>query len=1097
MGRTFFLFAVLVLVTFSVPAQSPQASISGTVTDAQSALVPRVSVSAINADTGVKTTAHTNEAGFYSLQALAVGPYSIRVERDGFQTQVQSGIVLTTGQALELNFALKVGAVTETVAVTADAPLIETRSSDASQLIESKTIEDIPLGDRRALNVMELQGAAVFVSYASGERPYFSVGGGRGRSQNFIMDGGSGQTIRIGQAQVEVDPPVETLQEIKVLTNAFSAEYGGTASGVVIMNTKSGTNRLHGSLSEYFRNEKLDAANFFSPWLDGQKQRPPVRYNVFGGTLSGPIRQNKAFYFVGYEGSRRRDGITSVMTVPSALERAGDYSQTFNANGTLAVIYDPNTGTPSSRTAFPGNKIPADRLDPVALNVIKAYPLPNRTPDNVAGSNNFSASSVNVLDRDNVSAKGDYNLKDAYRLSGRFLWNRQDTSARSVYADPGADPTGSRSNRGWNLLGSWTSIIRPTLINEFRGGWVTRTTLLFVQSVGLHYPSKLGLQGIPDDAFPRFSVTGYTALGSNNQRRDQTPIQQGQLSDTMSWIKGTHSIRFGGDARRSRNQDLRLQQASGAFTFNKAITGLTGKNTTGNGAAALLLGYPSNFQAARPPVIDRSSWYLAGFVQDDWQIRRDLVINIGLRWEVDTPFKTRNNILNGFDGKAINPVSGTPGVVKFAGVNGFPTSPHDMDWNNFGPRVGFAWRPFGSTKTVIRSAYGIFYAAPYDGGDATTSVALGFGDSLVIPTGQDGTTISFRLRDPIPVRTVHSTLDDSYGAVPVGTQTSTAVTFYERRRPTGYSQQMNFTLQRELTGSMMAQVGYMGNLSRKMPSDPLSINQVPPQLLTPGNNQVRRPFPQFSDVQIQAPPLGVMSYHALVARAQKRFSGGFSLLATYTCAKALGNTTSIQALGNDVSEYSNFYNRRADYGPTDNDIRHRITWSSIYQIPYGRGRRFGNRSVAGAILGDWSVSSVLIWQTAPPFTVTTATNTTQAFSAGPLRADVIRNPNLSSSQRSLTRWFDTDAFAQPAVNQFGNQGVNILRGARRSSLNASILRDFQLRENLRLQFRGEAFNLLNHANFGLPGQTFGNADFGVVNSAADPRRMQLGVRCVF
>jgi hypothetical protein len=202
-------------------------------------------------------------------------------------------------------------------------------------------------------------------------------------------------------------------------------------------------------------------------------------------------------------------------------------------------------------------------------------------------------------------------------------------------------------------------------------------------------------------------------------------------------------------------------------------------------------------------------------------------------------------------------------------------------------------------------------------------------------------------------------------------------------------------------------------------------------------------------------------------------------------------------LGNDVSEYSNFYNRRADYGPTDNDIRHRITWSSIYQIPYGRGRRFGNRSVAGAILGDWSVSSVLIWQTAPPFTVTTATNTTQAFSAGPLRADVIRNPNLSSSQRSLTRWFDTDAFAQPVVNQFGNQGVNILRGARRSSLNASILRDFRLRENLRLQIRGEAFNVLNHANFGLPGQTFGNADFGVVNSAADPRRMQLGVRCVF
>ncbi|MCL5744661.1 MAG: carboxypeptidase-like regulatory domain-containing protein [Acidobacteria bacterium] len=388
---TIFMLLVSMACTW---AQSPQASISGTVTDAQGAVMPGVSVSATNADTGVKSTANTNESGFYSLQALAVGPYSIRVEHEGFQTQTQSGIVLTTGQTLELNFTLKVGAVSESVSVTTEAPLIETRSSDASQLIESKTIEDIPLGDRRALNVMEIQGGAVFVSYDSGERPYFSVGGGRARSQNFVMDGGTGQTIRLGQAQVEVDPPAETLQEMRVLTNGFSAEYGGTASGVVIMNTKSGTNLLHGSLFEYFRNEKMDAANFFSPWVDGQKQRAPIRYNVFGDTFSGPIRKNKAFYFLGYEGSRRRDGTSAMMTVPSMLERAGDFSHTFNANGSLAVIYDPDTGGPTKRNAFPGNIIPTSRLDPVALNVIKAYPLANRTADNLAGSNNFAANTV-------------------------------------------------------------------------------------------------------------------------------------------------------------------------------------------------------------------------------------------------------------------------------------------------------------------------------------------------------------------------------------------------------------------------------------------------------------------------------------------------------------------------------------------------------------------------------------------------------------------------------------------------------------------------------------------------------------------------------
>jgi hypothetical protein len=525
-----------------------------------------------------------------------------------------------------------------------------------------------------------------------------------------------------------------------------------------------------------------------------------------------------------------------------------------------------------------------------------------------------------------------------------------------------------------------------------------------------------------------------------------------------------------------------------AFTFNKAITALTGKNTTGNGVAGLLLGSPSNFQAAQPPIIDRSAWYIAGFIQDDWKIHRDLTINLGLRWETDTPFSTRNNILNGFDPNAINPISGTPGMVKFAGVNGFPTSPHDMDLNNFGPRVGLAWTPFGSSKTVIRSAFGIFYAAPYDGGDATTATALGYGTSMVIQTGQNGTTVPFVLSQPIPVQVVQSALNDSYGAVGPGATPTTAVTFYQRNRPTGYSMQMNLTVQRQVTGSMMAEAGYMGNLSRKMPGDPLTVDQVPTALLTPGNNQSLRPFPQFSDVQMQSPPIGVLNYHAFIARAEKRFSHGFNLLATYTYSKALGNTTVLQGLGNDVNEYSNAYDRRADYGPTDNDIRHRITWASVYQVPFGRGRRFGNRGIAGAILGDWSVSSVVIWQTGAPFTVTAAQNTTQAFSAGPLRADVTREPNLPSSQRSILQWFDTGAFQQPAVNRFGNQGVNRVRAPGIATVNGSLIREFPIREGMRLQLRGEAFNLFNHANFGPAGPNlrkrgFRNHKFGARSAA--------------
>lgn len=1079
-------------------AQSPQASISGTVRDAHNAAIPGASVTAVHEDTGVQTRVTTNESGFYSLQALPIGAYSVRVEHPGFQSQVQKNVVLTTGQALELNFSLQLGQVSESVQITADAPLLETRSSEASQLIESKAIEDLPLGDRRALNLMEIQGASVFISYESGDRPYFSVAGGRGRSQNFVMDGGSAQTIRLGQAQVETDPPVETLQEMKVLSNAFSAEYGGSASGVVVMNTKSGGNQFRGSLFEYFRNEKLDAANFFSPWVEGRKERAPVRYNVFGGTFSGPIRKNSAFFFFGYEGSRRRDGFTQAMTVPSLLERQGDFSQTFNANGTLALIYDPaSSPNAATRTAFPNNRIPAARLDPVARKVIEFYPLPNRPPDNIAGTNNFRANSVDLLDRDNTTVKVDFHLSDANKLNVRHTWNRQDSSRRSLYPDDAAEPNGIRDNYGWNLLGAWTRILRPNLVNEFRAAWVHRTTLLYSPSRGKDYPSKLGLRGIPPDAFPRFNVQGYTPLGSNNQIRDQTPIQQGQIVNALSWIRGTHSVRLGGEARRSRNRDVRLQQASGAFTFNRALTGLANRATTGNSVASLWLGQPSSYRAARPPAVDRSSWYLAGFIQDDWQIHPHLVLNLGVRWETDTPFRTVNNILNSFDMNAINPVSQTPGVVKFAGIGGYPTTPHEGDWNNFAPRIGFAWKPFGMRKTVVRAAYGIFYAAAWDGGGAVTSTTLGFGESLVIPSADDGAPIPFRISEPIPVVAVSDKLDDGYGAVRVGAQPFTAVSFYERGRRTGYSQQMNFRIQRELPLSSAVEIGYLGNLSRKMPSDALSINQVRPELVGPGNNQARRPFPQFSDVAIENPTLGVIHYHAFVAKAEKRFSHGFNLLATYTWSKAIDNTNTIQSLGNEGSPYSDFYNRRADYGPSENDIRHRITWSSVYQMPFGGKRRWSAGGPAGALIRDWSLGTMFIWHTPPPFTVRTATNTTNAFSAGPLRADVLYNPNLPKSQRSLYRWFDTDAFRQPAQYKFGNQGVNMVRGAGRVSLNISVLRDFHVREGWRLQFRGEAFNLLNYANFALPGQVLGNADFGIVSAARAPRQVQLGARLVF
>jgi hypothetical protein len=432
------------------------------------------------------------------------------------------------------------------------------------------------------------------------------------------------------------------------------------------------------------------------------------------------------------------------------------------------------------------------------------------------------------------------------------------------------------------------------------------------------------------------------------------------------------------------------------------------------------------------------------------------------------------------------------------GVDGFRTSPYDTDWNNFGPRVGIAWKPFGSQKTVIRSGFGIFFAHPFDAG-APTAASLGFERSAQIDSPDNGVTAPFFLRDGVPSFSLTTpALNDSFGAVQLGRTPNTAVTFFETDRATGYSQQFNFTVQRELANAVLVEAGYLGNLSRKLSSPNLSLNQIEPDRLTPTSTQRDRPYPQFSNVSLQLPSLGVSNYHAFTAKVEKRFSGGFNLLSNYTYAKFLNNTSEGGAsLGAEGGVYSNFYNRRADYGPSENDIRHRFTFNSVYELPFGRGRRFLNNSPLRHIVGGWGISTLITLQSGPPFTVTTQANT--VFSAaGALRADVLRNPNLDASERTVQRWFDITAFQQPAPARFGNQGVNILRADGVINADAALLRNFGLgAEGRKLQLRGEFFNIANHANFGVPGRVLGAPGFGVVNSAGPGRRVQIGARIVF
>lgn len=1087
----------LLLLARTAHAQSSEATISGIVTDGTGAAVPGVVVTALHRQTGQRVAAVSNQEGFYALRPLPIGEYVVEAGLQGFRTYRREALTLTTGATVALDIQLSIGEMAETVTVSAEAPLLSGRTSEISQLIESRAVESMPLGDRRSMNLIKMTGAAVFVAYDSGAKPNFSLAGGRTQSQMFWIDGGAGQNMRLGIGQVDVDPPVETVQEVKILANNYAAEYGGSAGGVIIATTKSGTNTFRGSGFEYFRHDALDAAEFFAPTVDGRKQKAPLRYNVFGGTVGGPIRRDKTFFFFSYEGSRRKTGTTRIMTVPTELQRGGDFSQTFDAQGNLIVIYDPATTTGNSRTPFPGNVIPRGRLDPVALQLLTFYPVPNRLPDNVTGANNFGANGAERLVRDNYLAKVDHTLGANDKISGRYLYNSDNRFPTSVFAEPAADTLDDALRHQHYFYAGYTRSFGSAMVNELRYTYANRINHTRSLGLGGGWPARLGLRGVSDEAFPRFAIAGIAALGAANHERRQFPIEQHQLVDTLAYVRGRHALKGGVEIRPSFNYEVNRPSISGSFTFTTQPTALPGRSGTGHGLASLLVGFPNSMTIRETEVLDRSSWYLAAFVQDDWTVTPNLTLNAGVRWETDTPIVDVNDRMNGFDPDATNPVSGTPGVVRFAGVDGWPSRPYETHWTNFGPRFGFAWRPWGAERVVVRGGAGVFFAHPFDHG-APSSASLGFERSATLSTPDNGLTAPFFLRDGVPpLEAAAAVRDASFGAVPVGRPTTTAVTFFERNRKNGFSRQFNLGVQQQLGRRVVLEVAYLGNVSRNLAGPNLSINQISPERLRPGVTQRDRPFPQFSNVSLVLPANGRSDYHAGTVRAEKRFSGGVSLLATYTYSRFLSDTDSGGSDLGDVGTYSNLYDRAADYGPAGNDIRHRATFSSVYELPVGPGRRLLSNHWLGHVVGGWVLGVLGTLQSGPPFTVTTQTNTTNAFSAGAQRADLVGDPVLPSSERTLTRWFNTGAFAQPAPFTFGNSGRGILRGDGVMNFDLSLAKNVALGGARTLQVRMEAFNAFNHPNFGLPGHTFGAPNFGVISSASEGRTIQLGVRFVY
>ncbi|MEZ5391721.1 MAG: carboxypeptidase regulatory-like domain-containing protein [Bryobacterales bacterium] len=1071
---------MLISLTAGLLLAQNQGRLSGNVTDSTGAVIPGAAVTLLNVATGVSLTAETNESGAYLFPVVTPGMYELRVELDGFKTYAQSGLGIETGYSRNVDVTLEIGQIAEVVNVEASTPLLEGTTSSVGQFIERGQVFNMPVQSRRSASLVRLMGNITYRSEDGGEQvPKFSMAGGRSQNQMWTLDGSVIQNMSIGVPQLGLNPPAESLQEFKAEQNNYPAEFGRAGGGAIMMTTRSGTNDLHGAAYEFFRNNAMDSRSFFA------SKTAPLRYNIFGTSIGGPIKKNKSFFFFNYEGARRRDGVTySSDDVPHVPEKSGDFS-----NRAGLSLKDPLGGT------FANNIIPQARLDPIGRQVIQFYPDPNvSTSLAAAPANNYVGNVSNALNQNFFTGKWDHNLSDNDRLSVRFILAKAPETVTALFPDAFADPrAGTRANRHHNTTVNWIHNFSPTRINEFRFNWGDRMHINRGAGRFSNKNGELGIPGVNGEAFATFQVNGLTQLGVTPHERIQDPIRTIEITNNQTWIRGAHQIKYGGTMRYARNIDQFNPSMGGIFNFNNRATGV--------GTAELLLGHVNSGTLIQTDQLDTRTDYFGFFVQDDWKVTSKLSLNLGLRWEFDTPRWERNNHQSGFNWDQTNPVSGTPGVVTFAGVDGVSKYSHNTYLGGFGPRFGFAYQ--ASSKTVLRGGYGINYYGAYAGA-VPNAMSLGFSLNGSFPSPDGGFTQAFGLASGMPAITREALA--AFGSVPFGSSPVVSPDYIEGPHRNAMAQQWNFGIQHQLGGDYLLEVTYTANMGHRLGGQNMNWNQIP---LVNGQgpakqSQQLRLFPQFNNVTQISPDWGNSSYNSGNVKLEKRYSNGFNMLFNYTYAKYLddveGNSELAGLAGNG---YTHFQLRNLDRSYSGSDIRHRVAASAVYELPFGRDRKFGiqNRAL-DAIFGGWGLGVITEFRTGSPYSVIENTNTSNTYAASQ-RPNILGDPEKLSNWRDNvkgTTFFDTSLFAAPGTGIFGNAPRAVCCGPGFANIDSSIHKWFNFTERFKLQFRGDFYNVMNHANFASPGTNRGRGDFGTVSSVltgTGGRVTQLALRFEF
>jgi len=1132
--------AAFTLTTLSSPlvAQSTGASIDGTVRDNSGATVSGATITIVSIATNEQKRLTADEHGNYTVLGLPPGSYRMTVTATGFRTYEQLGIKLDLNQHATQDVALVLGDVQQVVSVNADVTGLDTVTATVSDEVNGASLRNLPLNARNPYQLVSLVPGFQGSTGDDYNSNSFSINGTRQGYTDVLVDGSPvGFPTVNGNSGIGVFPSIDAIGEYRVLAQNYAAEYGRTAGGIVNVVYKSGANQFHGSLFEFLRNNAFDANDYFSNL--NKKALPAFHRNQFGGTLTGPIRRDKTFFLLNAELLRQNQFQSLTTTVPTAQQRAGDFSQTFASNGKLITVYNPfttrlnpNAGQPGQsryiRDAFAGNMIPSTLWSKVAANVMNFYPQATSAGDPTTHANNYFASGSTITQTTAWDVRVDHTINDKQKVFARYANRYYSSAPNPLFPQNLAVAEGLINGEDYarGLTIGYTNALNEHTIVDTRLGF--SRTLYNYLNTSLGY--KASALGLPDSLnaaggtaiFPTFGARGYTTLGNEGNRHNA--FMTYSLLSSITMERGHHIFKAGFDGRLIRVNDHESNDSAGLFNFSQSFTQgpdpQTASANAGNSIASLLLGTGTGDLIQNFKDDASQSYYFAGYFQDDWHILRNLTLNLGVRYDIDTPRTERYNRMNYFDPNAASPlntrVAGLQGGLVFVGVNGNSRYQYHVDANNLAPRFGFAWS--ATPNTVVHGGAAIVYG-PSAQAAAGTVGPYGFRvqNTWASSVGNDSIT---------PLNTLDNPFPQGFSAPPgasaglltgIGSQIEGVI----QNTPTPYAEQWVLDVQQALSKDLTINMSYVGNRGRKqqqsreggidydqLPTSDFSygsslsdqianpyygfINVAPFNSPTIARSQLLRQYSQFTSVLPLFLSGGNTQYDALQLRATKKVSHGLQVQASYTWARNFDNGTNHQ----------DSFNPMADFAISSQDIRNRFVASYIYDLPFGRGRHFGG-SISpwqDMFIGGWAVNGITTLQGGTPLQIS-ANNVSGLNNPTEYGNWDGQNATLHTDIHSrLNKSFDTSHFSQPKAFTLGNAPayLNSLRGPGLNSTDLSLFKDFGATERVKVQFRAEAFNVLNHVQFSNPNTSVTSTSFGAITSQANnPRQLQFSLKFLF